>query len=405
MKKIQVSILVLVLSVIGPLPSYAQFFDFVKKKAEKAVNKAVDTSAEEVTQSAFNKDDDEADDKETSHQNQENSAKTSQNESKSASRTPKLNWARYDFVPGDEIIFDDMPSQDEENGEFPSRWDLGSGSVEIAEVDGEKVIMFRASSSKIVPYLKDSDKDYLPEVFTIEFDIYRPAKTPRFHIYFWDSKNQRRPRNIKHITVGHDYMYYGSNRSKYPKKINTEKGRWLHVSIAYTKGKLKAYFDDVRLLNLPRLEANPSGFSISCSFASDKTPYFMKNVRIAKGGVKYYDRVLTDGKIIVNGIKFDVGKATLRPESIGPINKIYSLMKKHSDIKFSVEGHTDSDGDDAVNQTLSEERAKAVMDELIKMGLSSERLKFKGFGESKPIDTNGTKDGKANNRRVEFVKM
>ncbi len=55
---------------------------------------------------------------------------------------PKVEWAKFDFVPGDEVIFEDGPSADEENGEFPSRWDLVKGQVEIAEVDGETVIMF-----------------------------------------------------------------------------------------------------------------------------------------------------------------------------------------------------------------------------------------------------------------------
>jgi len=132
---------------------------------------------------------------------------------------------------------------------------------------------------------------------------------------------------------------------------------------------------------------------------------YIKNFRIAKGGVKYYDRVLSEGKIIVNGIKFDVNKATLKPESMGPINKIYQLMHKNPDINFSVEGHTDSDGNDTNNQTLSEARGKSVMNKLIEMGISENRLKSNGFGESKPIDNNTTAEGKANNRRVEFVKF
>ncbi len=78
-----------------------------------------------------------------------------------------------------------------------------------------------------------------------------------------------------------------------------------------------------------------------------KTTAMLKNVRIAKGGVKYYDRMMQDGKIIVNGIRFDVNKSTLKPESMGAINEIYTLMKDNPGLKFSVEGHTDSQGDDA----------------------------------------------------------
>ena len=125
----------------------------------------------------------------------------------------------------------------------------------------------------------------------------------------------------------------------------------------------------------------------------------------AEGGVKYYDRVMQDGKIIANGIRFDVGKATLKPESMGIINEIYTLMDKNPDLKFSVEGHTDNTGNDAVNEKLSADRAQTVMNTLIGMGINKERLASKGWGESKPIDDNNLPEGRANNRRVEFVKM
>jgi len=177
-------------------------------------------------------------------------------------------------------------------------------------------------------------------------------------------------------------------------------GGWRHIAIAFTRGKMKIYMDDQRLINIPHYEHNPTGITLS---ATGKN--YIKNFRIAKGGVKYYKRVMTDGKIIVNGIKFDVNKATLKPESMGPINRIYKLMKKQPDLRFSVEGHTDSDGDDDFNMELSKKRAKTVMDKLIAMGIDASRLKYTGWGESKPIDNNNTPEGKANNRRVEFVKF
>ena len=134
-------------------------------------------------------------------------------------------------------------------------------------------------------------------------------------------------------------------------------------------------------------------------------PAIIKNIRIAKGGVDLYDKLLTDGKIVTTGIRFDVNKATIKPESMGVINEIAKLMKDHSDLKFSVEGHTDSDGDDASNQNLSEARASSVKNALVDLGIDASRLETKGFGESKPVSDNTTPEGKANNRRVEFVKI
>lgn len=80
-------------------------------------------------------------------------------------------------------------------------------------------------------------------------------------------------------------------------------------------------------------------------------------------------------------------------------------MQQHPELNFSIEGHTDNDGDDASNLTLSEDRAKTVMNTMVKLGISADRLTAKGWGESMPMDTNSTPEGKANNRRVEFVKM
>jgi outer membrane protein OmpA-like peptidoglycan-associated protein len=175
--------------------------------------------------------------------------------------------------------------------------------------------------------------------------------------------------------------------------------------VAYTNGKFKAYLDDTRLLNVPRLDINPTGITFYSYHASDQYPIYIKNIRIAKGGVKYYDRLMEDGKIIANGIRFDVGKATLKPESMGIINEVVDLMKEHPDLNFSVEGHTDSDGDDAFNMELSQKRAETIKFTMIDMGIAADRLESKGLGESMPITDNSSPEGKANNRRVEFVKL
>ena len=113
----------------------------------------------------------------------------------------------------------------------------------------------------------------------------------------------------------------------------------------------------------------------------------------------------TDSKIVTHGINFDVNKATIRPESMGTMNMIVQVMRDNPDIKFEVGGHTDSDGADDYNLKLSQQRADAVKDQLIKLGIDAARLTSKGYGETKPISDNNSLEGKANNRRVEFVKM
>ena len=100
-------------------------------------------------------------------------------------------------------------------------------------------------------------------------------------------------------------------------------------------------------------------------------------------------------------ILFNSGKSTFKQETFAVLQSITAILKEYPASKFSIEGHTDSDGKDAMNQKLSEDRAGAVKNYLIENGIATDRLTSSGFGESKPIDTNKTAKGKANNRRVE----
>lgn len=100
-------------------------------------------------------------------------------------------------------------------------------------------------------------------------------------------------------------------------------------------------------------------------------------------------------------ILFNSGKSTFQKQTYPVLQAITSILKQYPDAKFSIEGHTDSDGSDALNQKLSEERAAAVKNYLIENGIDTSRLSSAGYGESRPIDTNKTAAGKANNRRVE----
>ena len=383
----------------------------IKRRANREANDQVDKGIDESfnqagkgVKSVFTKKDKEEDtsEQETDETSSSSTDDTQSDEVSENDKSPELKWSKYDFVPGDKVIFEDNLIN-EENGEFPSRWDLERGNVEIANFDGSDVIMLRDGSPTIVPYIKDSDKDYLPEVFTVEFDAY--ISPYMLNVYFWDDKNQGNPSgNQERLQINYKEMTVFKSSSEYPASDLVQR-RWVHVAIAYTKGKLKAYMDDTRLINIPRLDIDPSGISIHYYSASDENLMYIKNIRIAEGGVKYYDKVMQDGKIIANGIRFNVGKSTLKPESMGIINEIYDLMTEHPEIKFSVEGHTDSDGDDNSNQTLSEARAKTVADKLISMGIAKDRLTSKGWGETKPISDNTSSEGKANNRRVEFVKL
>ncbi len=302
-------------------------------------------------------------------------------------------WSKYDFVSGDKIIFEDNFAG-EKNGEFPSRWKLKAGNAENAVHNGENVLSFAKQNTEVMPRM--NNENYLPDVFTIEFDgFYYNKYNEAYTIKLGGGKS---------VYVRTTKSSLGSAEGS-PSKSNQGPG-WHHIALSYNKGALKVYFDHDRVLNIPDLEFVPKNFSIQAvsGGAIKSDPSIIKNVRVAEGGVPLYDRLTTQGKIITSGILFDSGKSTIKPESMGTLNEIAKMMKDHPELKLSVEGHTDSDGEDGTNLQLSKDRAEAVKKALVDLGIEASRLTTNGFGESKPLNENKSAEDKANNRRVEFVK-
>ena len=132
----------------------------------------------------------------------------------------------------------------------------------------------------------------------------------------------------------------------------------------------------------------------------DKCPD-VKGTVANKGCPEVSDEAIKRLNDYAKTILFDSGKSSFQKKTYPVLQAITAILKEYPYSNFSVEGHTDSDGTDASNQVLSEDRAAAVKDYLVAQGIESSRLSSKGFGESMPIDTNKTKAGKANNRRTE----
>jgi OmpA-OmpF porin, OOP family len=116
-----------------------------------------------------------------------------------------------------------------------------------------------------------------------------------------------------------------------------------------------------------------------------------------------FEALNRDGHIALY-INFDTGKSAVKAESKPIIEQIVQMLKENSDLKLSVEGHTDNAGNPKSNKILSEDRAKSVVAAIVDYGISKERLTASGYGQDKPVADNGTEDGRAKNRRVELVK-
>ena len=432
MKRTLIMMLVLA-SIGGTTEAYSQsFLKRLGKTVENAAKNAIERNAERKTEEAVDKvfeGDFEKDKKDKDKQNNngnnnadvvyDNGGATAQTQPQKG-QSLEMTYAKSDFVPGDEIIFEDL-LVGEKLGEFPSMWDLKEGNAEIVSVGGENAIHM-SMETLIMPYMKE--KDYLPEEFTIEFDLYVPCENisggkdgdlglnNRYNIDLVNAAGE---------VVFQAYWYNGNNEMGVPREIawNWQNGGegsngegtvtfnmsdFNHIAISFNKRALKFYVNGIRIANIPRCDA-PTRFQIFSYSGASEDERFIKNVRIAKGAVPLYDRMMTDGKFITYGITFDVGKSTIKPESMGEINRIVQLMNENPTLKFSVEGHTDSTGNVNSNQTLSEQRSQAIVAKLVELGIAQDRLTAVGKGQNSPIADNSTDEGRAKNRRVEFVKM
>ena len=324
----------------------------------------------------------------------------------------EMTYAKSDFVAGDEIIFDD-PMDNEQIGEFPSQWELIDGVAEVVSINGKKAMLISEWGTKVCPLMKEP-LNYLGDVFTVEYDLMFPVKEGDYTwllTKFMKADNKSEEDEMMYLERaaydGRDDVHWywetsrGNSNGEYD--IALPANEWNHVAISFNKRAWKVYFNGIRVVNVPNVLAPPGWLLFELTNGNGDT--YITNLRIAKGAVPLYDRMMSDGKFITYGITFDVGKSTIKPESMGEINRIVQLMTENPDLKFSVEGHTDSTGNAASNQTLSEQRSQAIVDKLVELGIAKDRLTAVGKGQNNPIADNTTDEGRAKNRRVEFVKM
>ncbi len=335
-----------------------------------------------------------------------------------------------DFKRGEVILFEDDFTA-ETVGEFPSKWDLLDGGAEIKTLGGIKAVEI-TNNGVITPLIKEQGA-YLPEEFTIEYDF-----------YYWDDKDDVGLNDLKLCladntdrsewsgyygegcafclvhgvcaTWDHHANYNNDSGSKDTREVSFEykfKQGWHHVALSFNKRALKVYFDGNRVINLPKVK-QPTWMSFQVPFDHTNLT-FVRNVVIAKGAVELYDRneqsmtavekaIAETGKFVTNNILFETGKATLKSESMEEIEKVADYMKKNPSARFEVQGHTDNQGSDKVNDPLSQQRAEAVVKALEGLGVDPFNLRPVGKGSHEPVADNKTEEGRAKNRRVEFIK-
>jgi outer membrane protein OmpA-like peptidoglycan-associated protein len=147
-------------------------------------------------------------------------------------------------------------------------------------------------------------------------------------------------------------------------------------------------------------------FQLWAAMANDKDRYLINNIKLAIGTPDTRNKLITEGKFVTRGILFDVNSDRIKPESYGVLKDIGNVLTENSGVRVKIVGHTDADGSDADNLALSKRRAASVKNALVtEFGIDTARLETDGKGKSQLVDKNNTPAAKANNRRVEFIKL
>jgi outer membrane protein OmpA-like peptidoglycan-associated protein len=304
-------------------------------------------------------------------------------------------WANYDFVPGDRVLFADDFSKDNV-GDFPRRLEFIGGNMEIVEWNAARWVSAGSRGDFLVPL-----PEVLPEKFTLEFAL--TGWGNGMEIHFVDpATNPGQNVNFSVKAGGiqrNGVTALGESRHDTSKEVVTGRvmadGRYV-----------KVFVDEVRVANVPTANLGRSNRIWFRLNGWDAThPRMVGNIRVTAGGKTMYDAIESAGRVATQGIYFDTGSDRIRPESSGTLKQIATMLNEHAELKLTIEGHTDNVGNAASNQSLSENRARAVKDALVSLyGVAAERLESVGFGDTKPAGANATPEGRQNNRRVELVK-
>ncbi len=387
----------------------------LERKVTQKVNRAIDRKAGEVVDSALTP----SPSKPAPPPKAEQPAPATVQPAPTAQ--PSLQaYSRFDFVPGEKVLFFDDFSQDAV-GDFPALWTANApGEINTLSIAPGK--WFNLNNSEGNYFLQK--RITFPKNFIIEFDIV-PKKTggriAAGLLLYGESKATEMDNNPHPGNCGLMISIEKGNWNTWAYKTGesgnmtgsstvdpVEQEKVNHVIIWVQNRRVRIYHKQAKVMDIPTNLYDGTTFNRVCFRLSRGASCgsYISNFRITDAAPDTRSKLITEGKLVSYGIYFDVNKDVVKPESYGTLKSIADVLIENPEVRIQIIGHTDSDGSDAANLDLSRRRAAAVKNEFSQtFGIDAARMQTDGKGESQPVAGNDSPSNKALNRRVEFIKL
>jgi outer membrane protein OmpA-like peptidoglycan-associated protein len=316
---------------------------------------------------------------------------------------PNFTVLKDEFMPGENTVFyDDFT--DMAVGDAPPHFKVRGASPELMAAGGIRQLTLNAKGS-LFPNLTSLPKNFTYETVIKMEPKFRADSTVIFSskgkqiLHWWMSAQADRLDLV--VSMRAPYSELGR------KRVTVNLNQPVKLALWVQNGRMRSYVNGEKALDFNQVEVPPID-----SVEIDNNPWGpggllgFRLVRFAESMPDFSQVIAASGRYIARGILFDTDSDVIKPESAPVIKQIAKGLETNPNLKLLIEGHTDSVGDAAHNMDLSKRRAEAVRSVLVaQFNVDASRLTATGLGSTKPVDTNDTPQGRAQNRRVELVKQ
>lgn len=317
---------------------------------------------------------------------------------------PDLKAVKADFVTGEKVLFyDDFT--DMAGDEPPPHWKVRGASVALKTAPGIRQLT-ATDTVHLTPMFTG-----FPKNFTLETEVKFDNPGDLRSVWSFFIKGGSDEENMRVWTQTHEERLIAKISTQSEELAATEIGvDWnqpVKQALWIQNGRLRFYVNGQRVIDVNQVDLPPlERAELMAEIYGNDTAIGYRMVRIAESAPDFGQIISSTGRYVTHGIHFDTDSDRLLPESAPVIKLIAQGLEKNPNLKLKIEGHTDSTGSADHNLDLSRRRAEAVKAVLVaQFGVNPSRLTTDGLGAAKPIDSNDTPQGRAQNRRVEFVKQ